>query len=113
MPAKRPLDARYDNPGWKVVQLKDPKDTRVASEVDDRPELQCFTTSRDKEHPRLIHKLVLEDVEKLRSVVQNSQVLSRDEVNRKLLAIEDEADFEDVKGTNNKGAREEEKELYN
>jgi hypothetical protein len=39
---------------WKVVLLKDPKDTRVASEVDDRPELQCFTIGRDKEHLGLI-----------------------------------------------------------
>jgi hypothetical protein len=29
------------------------------------------------------------------------------------LAIEKEPDFEDVEGTNNKGAREEGKELYN
>jgi hypothetical protein len=90
--------------------LKDPKDTRVASEVDDRPELQCFTIGRDKEHPGLIRKLVQEDVEKLRLVVQNYQVLSKDKVNRKLLAIEEEADFEDVEGTNKKDAGEEEKE---
>jgi hypothetical protein len=90
--------------------LKDPKDTRVASEVDDRPELQCFTIGRDKEHPGLIRKLVQEDVEKLRLVLQNYQVLSKDKVNRKLLAIEEEADFEDVEGTNKKDAGEEEKE---
>jgi hypothetical protein len=53
-----------DKPSWKVVLWKDPKDTRVASEVDDRPELQCFTTCIDKKHLGLIPKLVLEDVEK-------------------------------------------------
>jgi hypothetical protein len=104
---------KVDKPGRKVVLLKDPKDIRVASEVDDRPELQCFIIGKDKEHPGLIRKLVLEDIEKLRLVLQNSQVHSRDEVNCKLLAIEEEADFEDVEGTNKKGARKEEKELYN
>jgi hypothetical protein len=102
-----------DKPGWKVVLLKDPKDTRVASEVDERPELQYFTIGKDKEHLGLIRKLVQEDVEKLRLVLQNSQVLSKDKVNRKLLAIEEEANFEDVEGTKKKGVGKEEKELYN
>jgi hypothetical protein len=68
-----------EKPDWKIVLLKDPKDTRVASEVDDRPELQYLTTGRDKEQLGLILKLVLEDIEKLRPVLQNSKVLSRNE----------------------------------
>jgi hypothetical protein len=63
------------------------KDTTVVSEADDRSELLYFTIGRDKEHPKLTPKLVLEDPKKFRAVLQNSQVLSRDEVNRKLLAI--------------------------
>jgi hypothetical protein len=74
-----------DKPGWKVVLLKDPKDTRVASEMDDRPKLQCFTTYKEKEHPGLIRKLVLEDVGKLQLVLQNSQVLSKDEVYQQII----------------------------
>jgi hypothetical protein len=73
---------------------KDPKDTTVASEEDDILELPCFTSGRDEEHPRLSPELILEDLEKFRAVLQNSQVLSTDEVNRKLLAIEEERDFE-------------------
>jgi hypothetical protein len=61
-----------DKLGRKVVLWKDPKDTKEALEADDRPELQCFTTNRDKKHPRPIPKLVLKDVEKLWPVLQKS-----------------------------------------
>ena len=60
----------------------------------DKLKLLCFTTGRDKEHPRLTPELVLKDPEKFQAIVQNSRVLSKDEVNSKLLAIEEEPDFE-------------------
>jgi hypothetical protein len=53
-------------------------------------ELLCFTTDRDEEQPGLIPELVLEDLEKFWAIPQNSRVLSRDEVNQKLLDIEEE-----------------------
>jgi hypothetical protein len=50
-----------DKPGWKGVLRKDPRSTRVASGVDDRPKLQCFTIGRDGDHLGLIPELIQKD----------------------------------------------------
>jgi hypothetical protein len=61
-----------DKSNWKVVLWKDPRDTRVVSEADDKSRLQCFTIGKDEEHLRLTLELVQEDTEKLQPILQNS-----------------------------------------
>ena len=52
---------KVDKPNW---NWKDPKDTTVASEANDKSELLCFTTGKDEEHSKLTLELFLEDPKK-------------------------------------------------
>ena len=44
--------------------------------------------------------------------MQNSHILSRDKVNRELLATEEDTNFDNLEEANNNGAKEEDNELY-
>ena len=45
--------------------------------------------------------------------MQKSRILSRNEVNRELLATEEDIDFDNFEGINNDDAEKEDDELYN
>jgi hypothetical protein len=99
--------------GWKVVLRKEPRGTRVALGVHVRPEMQCFTIGRDEAHLGLTPHLLHEDTDVFSPIMQYSRVLDKDEVNRELLAAEEEPEFEDIHGADNDGAEGKDKDLYN
>ena len=84
----------------------------MASKVDDKPKMQCFTLGKDKELPWLTPELLQEDYDTSRLVMQNSCILSRDRVNQELLATKEDTDFEDLEGTDNDGVEGKDNELY-
>ena len=84
-----------ENAEWKVVLRREPRGVRVASTVEERPELESLTIRRDSEHPGLTPEYPTVDGVDRMPVLTGCTILTREQVQEALQEYEAEPDFEE------------------